>query len=354
MQMAAYNAMTGIQQKHGGPFGATVVRNGLTIAVSHNTVLASNDPTCHAEMNAIRAACRYLQCHDLSDCELYTTCEPCPMCWGAVMWSRIGTLYVGVNRYTAAQYGFDDKIFYDEVDFQNTCFQLSMQREPNESPHFLKVEKGLCWHEFKEHVLTNTEVNRTYKRLECMSPTTRQLGGVVYDDVSEKTPEEILQDKRFMGLAIQSAIDGAREGNSKEREIFGACVVDMRSNEVLSTAYNRVLSDRDCTATAEIIAIRKAAKRLRTYNLEHCAIYSTVQPDVMSLTAILWARIPRAYVAASQEVAAAYGFEEGIFHYRELSNKKTDEGLVKVISDVAAESCEMVFKVWQKEEGTVY
>jgi len=350
MQMASYNAMTGIQQRHGGPFGATVVRNGQTISVAHNTVLHNNDPTCHAEMNAIRAACQYLQCHDLSDCELYTTCEPCPMCWGAIMWSRIFKLYVGVNRFTAAQYGFDDKIFYEEVDFHNTCFQLGMQLKTMESPHFLKVEKGLCWKEFKDQVLTNTKVNRTFKRLECMSPKRNtNIDGLEYD-----APEETANDKRFMGLAIQAAIDGARTGNSKEREIFGACVVDTRTNEVLSTTYNEVLSKRDCTATAEITAIRHAAERLRTYNLEHCAIYCTVQPDVMSLTAILWARMSRAYVSASQEVAAAYGFEDGIFHYQELSNKKMDARLITVIPDVAAETAEMVFKAWEKDSGTIY
>ena len=115
MQAAAASALTGVNLKHGGPFGACVVRNGIFVSTAHNTVLMDNDPTCHAEMNAIRYACTALDCHDLSECELFTTCEPCPMCWGAIQWSRLRKVYTGVDRFTAARFGFDDKVFYDEV-----------------------------------------------------------------------------------------------------------------------------------------------------------------------------------------------------------------------------------------------
>merc|ERR1711934_842022 len=84
MKAACASAETGVTLQHGGPFGACVVRDGIFISLSHNTVLYDCDPTCHAEMNAIRYACTALNSHDLSDCELYTTCEPCPMCWGAI------------------------------------------------------------------------------------------------------------------------------------------------------------------------------------------------------------------------------------------------------------------------------
>lgn len=89
MKAACASASTGVNLTHGGPFGAAVVRNGIFISLAHNTVLMENDPTCHAEINAIRYACSALDSHDLSDCELYTTCEPCPMCWGAIQWSRL-------------------------------------------------------------------------------------------------------------------------------------------------------------------------------------------------------------------------------------------------------------------------
>ena len=117
MQTACNDARMGVLQGHGGPFGALVrSSDGRTVSVAHNTVLVDGDPSCHAEMNAIRYACERLQRHDLSDCELFTSCEPCPMCLGGIMWSGIKTMYVGVGRLTAAEYGFDDKAFYEEVD----------------------------------------------------------------------------------------------------------------------------------------------------------------------------------------------------------------------------------------------
>merc|ERR1740115_404344 len=116
MQAAATSALAGVRLKHGGPFGASIVRDGVIISCAHNMVLHKCDPCCHAEMNAISQACRALGTHDLSDCDLYTTYEPCPMCWGAVQWSRLNKAYIGVDRETAAKYGFDDKVFYEEVD----------------------------------------------------------------------------------------------------------------------------------------------------------------------------------------------------------------------------------------------
>lgn len=116
MEVACASALTGVTLMHGGPFGACVVRNGIFVSVAHNTVLMDSDPTCHAEMNAIRYACAALSTHDLSDCELFTTCEPCPMCLGACSWSRIRKIYTGVDRFTAAAFGFDDKVFYDELE----------------------------------------------------------------------------------------------------------------------------------------------------------------------------------------------------------------------------------------------
>merc|ERR1719443_2392778 len=118
MKSAAMSASAGVRLGHGGPFGASIVRDGVIVACAHNMVLHKGDPCCHAEMNAISQACRALGTHDLSDCDLYTTCEPCPMCWGAVQWSRLGTAFLGVDRHTAAKYGFDDKVFYDEVGAQ--------------------------------------------------------------------------------------------------------------------------------------------------------------------------------------------------------------------------------------------
>lgn len=99
----------------GGPFGAVVVRGGRIIAEGRNTVTTDNDPTCHAEINALRKACKKLKTYDLSGCEIYSTTEPCPMCLGAIYWARPKALYFGNSRRDAAGIGFDDQFIYDEI-----------------------------------------------------------------------------------------------------------------------------------------------------------------------------------------------------------------------------------------------
>lgn len=99
----------------GGPFGAVVARGGEVVATGVNRVVPSCDPTAHAEVNAIRAAASALGRFDLSDCELYTSCEPCPMCLGAIYWAHIGRIYYACDRNDAAAAGFDDRFIYDEL-----------------------------------------------------------------------------------------------------------------------------------------------------------------------------------------------------------------------------------------------
>ena len=99
----------------GGPFGAVIVRNGQVVSHGANRVTASNDPTAHAEVQAIRDACRKLNTFELADCELYTSCEPCPMCLGAIYWARLKAVYYCSVREDAAAAGFDDSFIYDEV-----------------------------------------------------------------------------------------------------------------------------------------------------------------------------------------------------------------------------------------------
>ena len=99
----------------GGPFGAVVVRNGEIIAAVGNRVTSTNDPTAHAEVVAIREACKALDTFDPSGCEIYASCEPCPMCLGAIMWARIDKLYYAADRMDASRAGFDDELFYSEL-----------------------------------------------------------------------------------------------------------------------------------------------------------------------------------------------------------------------------------------------
>lgn len=99
----------------GGPFGAVIAKDGEIIATGTNRVTADNDPTAHAEVNAIRKACQTLQTFDLSGCTIYTSCEPCPMCLAAIYWAHIDKIYYGNNKKDAADIGFDDSYIYDEL-----------------------------------------------------------------------------------------------------------------------------------------------------------------------------------------------------------------------------------------------
>jgi guanine deaminase len=102
-------------EKGGGPFGAVIVRNGEILSEATNNVVNSNDPTAHAEIAAIREAALKSGTHDLSDCNLYSSCEPCPMCLGAIYWSGIKTVFFATDRKDAAAAGFSDKYIYDEI-----------------------------------------------------------------------------------------------------------------------------------------------------------------------------------------------------------------------------------------------
>ncbi len=102
-------------RKGGGPFGAVVVKDGEVIAESANSVTPDNDPTAHAEVNAIRLACKKLGTFMLDGCEIYASCEPCPMCLGAIYWAHITKIYYAGNRADAAKAGFDDDFIYREI-----------------------------------------------------------------------------------------------------------------------------------------------------------------------------------------------------------------------------------------------
>lgn len=115
MALACHEARQGIEQGHGGPFGCVIVKNGKIVGKGHNRVLIDNDPTAHGEITAIRDACRNLNTHDLSGCDLYTTGEPCPMCMAAIMWARIQNIYYAKSLEENSALGFDDRPMYDEI-----------------------------------------------------------------------------------------------------------------------------------------------------------------------------------------------------------------------------------------------
>ena len=124
---AADSAKFGSKHHMGGPFGAVIVKEGKVVTVQHNSVLLTNDPTSHAEVNAIRAAAINLGTYDLSDCELYATGFPCPMCLGAIMWAGIKKVYVSGTLEDAEKIGFKDRKIYDAIDKLNKlCYNINV------------------------------------------------------------------------------------------------------------------------------------------------------------------------------------------------------------------------------------
>jgi guanine deaminase len=115
MGKAVQIALENVLSSHGGPFGAIVVKEGKIVGNGRNEVTATNDPTAHAEVQAIRDACRNLNTFQLDECELYTSCEPCPMCLGAIYWARPRIVYFAGTKEDAAQIGFDDQFIYEQI-----------------------------------------------------------------------------------------------------------------------------------------------------------------------------------------------------------------------------------------------
>lgn len=114
MARAIQLSIENVHSNQGGPFGAVIVKNGSIIAEGVNRVTVSNDPTAHAEMIAIREACAKLGVFELKDCDLYSSCEPCPMCFGAIYWTRLARVYFGNLAADASRIGFDDSFIYRE------------------------------------------------------------------------------------------------------------------------------------------------------------------------------------------------------------------------------------------------
>lgn len=115
MARAIQLSIENVESGRGGPFGAVVVKDGIIIGEAANQVTSTNDPTAHAEVLAIRAACKQLGAFDLEGCEIYTSCEPCPMCLGAIYWARLARVYFANVDADASKIGFDDSLIYREI-----------------------------------------------------------------------------------------------------------------------------------------------------------------------------------------------------------------------------------------------
>jgi guanine deaminase len=141
LEEAFKEAKKGFEKKDGGPFGAVIVCKGKIVAKAHNKVLKS-DATAHAEIEAIRKASKKLKTYDLKNCEIYTTCEPCPMCYSAIYWARIKKVYFSQTRKDAKKIGFDDEKLYDIIKGKRKG--LNMKKLPSKEIEelFLKFKKS--------------------------------------------------------------------------------------------------------------------------------------------------------------------------------------------------------------------
>jgi guanine deaminase len=127
MRRAIALAQMGVDENLGGPFGCVIVKDGEIIGEGSNSVTSTNDPTAHAEIVAIREACKNLNSFQLDGCTIYTSCEPCPMCLGAIYWARPSAIFIAATRDDAAVAGFDDELFYSELEKPNDERKLQMQ-----------------------------------------------------------------------------------------------------------------------------------------------------------------------------------------------------------------------------------
>ena len=149
MAAAIKISQQGMQSNEGGPFGAVVVKDGEIVGRGNNQVTSTNDPTGHAEVVAIRDACKNLNTFQLDGCELYTSCEPCPMCLGAIYWARPDKVYYANTREDAAAIGFDDEFIYEEL--KKPISERKIKFEQLDREEALKVFKA--WDEKEDKVM---------------------------------------------------------------------------------------------------------------------------------------------------------------------------------------------------------
>lgn len=142
MERAAFLSEENVQNG-GGPFAAVIVKDGEIVAEGCNRVTADNDPTAHAEVSAIREACKKLGTFNLSGYEIFTSCEPCPMCLGAIYWARLSKIYYGNNRADAAKIGFDDDFIYREI-------PLSLEERKIPMENLLRTETIRCFNKWAQ------------------------------------------------------------------------------------------------------------------------------------------------------------------------------------------------------------
>ena len=149
MNEATKVALKGIDANEGGPFGCVIVKDGKIVGKGNNKVTSTNDPTAHGEIVAIRNAWKNLNSFELNGCILYTSCEPCPMCLGAIYWSRISKVYYGTNQKDAAGQGFDDAFIYKEIPLEHAQRKIPFKQCAPD----IAIEAFKKWHEKEDKIM---------------------------------------------------------------------------------------------------------------------------------------------------------------------------------------------------------
>jgi tRNA(Arg) A34 adenosine deaminase TadA len=286
-----------------------------------------------------------------------------------MQWSRLGKAHIGVDsRSTASKYGFNGKVFWEEIHSKagricrtDDMAESSIREAAKERQERVLMYDGILKQEC-EQLFKYATINRAMRRrfagkggdqvLFAYKEVSNPEAGGNLPPTGPNDPAMAVHEQ-FMRMAMAVAARGSKLGLAKEHECFGAVVV--KDGNVIADACNSVLSDRDATATAAVKAIRSAAQRVGSYSLEGCDMYVTVQPDLMSLGAILWSGISRVYCGVTQQFVAQRGFEEGYLHWKDLLERESGgSSVIQVVKGVAAVECEAVFKEWYKRNGVLY
>ncbi|TVU39839.1 hypothetical protein EJB05_13280 [Eragrostis curvula] len=353
---AVEEAYRGVDCGDGGPFGAVVVRNDEVVVSCHNMVLKHTDPTAHAEVTAIREACKKLGKIELSDCEIYASCEPCPMCFGAVHLSRIKRLVYGAKAEAAIAIGFDDFIA-DAL--RGTGFYQKANLEIKKADGNGALIAEQVFEKTKEKF--QIKARESYGATPCV-PITIISAHLILLAWPQSTNEPVLlsllltmasmdmeaspgcQDKdyRFMEKAVDEAYRATECGDGWP---FGAVVV--RDGEVVVSGHNMVRRNTDPSAHAEVTAIREACKKLGKIDLSTCELYASCEPCPMCLGTIYYSKIKNVVYGAKAEVAVAAGINasvpDGFVEYYQKSGIK--------IRQAEGDARRIAEKVFEKTEG---
>ncbi|XP_065179572.1 uncharacterized protein LOC135810034 [Sycon ciliatum] len=370
MMAGACSAFSGVVNKIGGPFGATVIKDNQIVSCSHNTVFRDHNPTRHGEMCAIRQACANLRSADLSGCDMYTTCEPCPMCWGAIQRSGIRDMYIGVDRYLAAEFSFSDKAYYDEIALLHNALNSKEQAQPVVS-NFLTVRVGNPLKALVQDQLLGGD-----------STTSGDGGDSAWLTVlqADTTQDGSPQAKRSPSIADQrisaeqhaefseQLVSYAREmiakhGSGAQPDGHEACIlVDTQTGGVVGRGSALTAGHEDASGGFVTAAVEQATSEFKTQFLTECIAYCTVEPDPMNFCSLLWAKVPFLYIGLPQGDVDAYrnrtpGSQDGErthrifekFFKREERKKQEQPGAVDRV--VLRDECADLFRLFENVGG---